>query len=65
MVYAAKDYNNTTELFNMMQKASGQMGIKVEEPAWCEFGGGYEKEYIKAINDTIDPKNMILAVVVL
>lgn len=41
------------------------MGIKVEEPAWCELTGNKDKDYIDGITHTVDPKNMDLAVVVI
>lgn len=37
MVYSSEAYKDTTELFNMMQRAAGRLGMKVEEPVWCEL----------------------------
>jgi len=49
MVYDAKDYNRTTDLFNSMQKAQGRMGIKVEDPLWCELTSNHPNAYIDGI----------------
>jgi hypothetical protein len=41
------------------------MGIRVDEPAWCEIPSRKPQDYIEGINATIDPKEMLLVVVVI
>eukprot|EP00826_Nyctotherus_ovalis_P043564 TRINITY_DN4601_c0_g1_i1.p1 TRINITY_DN4601_c0_g1~~TRINITY_DN4601_c0_g1_i1.p1 ORF type:complete len:761 (-),score=209.66 TRINITY_DN4601_c0_g1_i1:75-2357(-) len=42
MIYEGRNYNNAEQIFKTMVKASGALGVSVEEPEWVEL------EYINA-----------------
>jgi hypothetical protein len=65
MCYCAEDFTPTTNLYDTMRTASGRMGIRVDEPAWCEIAGRNPKEYIDGLGYTVDPKEMMIVVVVI
>lgn len=37
LAYSANDFNTANELLEMLGKASGRMGVSVDEPEWCEI----------------------------
>lgn len=54
MIYSPYDFEITTNCYEMLQKAQGRFGIRVEEPQWVELKSGDDRlpkgeGYIKAI----------------
>ncbi len=65
VVYNARDFDFANTLVDMMRKASGIFGIKVEDPQWIEVPSGSPAEFNKAIKADINPTQCKIAVVVL
>ena len=64
--YFDKHFNLANEVFDTMQRASGQLKIRVEEPQWVEVPIHLgPKEMVTAIEQSVDPKKHQIAFVLI
>jgi hypothetical protein len=65
IVYGKREYEEASALYQNLQKAAGDLGVKIEEPQWVEVPDSINAEgYNRAIRSDVNPRECIIVCIV-